>query len=324
MKRILQAAILALGVAGASSSLAQDYPSRTVTMLIPFPAAGSTDVLGRVLADSMGKILKATVVVENVGGAGGTIGATKAARAKNDGYTIFFHNMAHASAPALYRSLPYDPLADFEMIGLVTDVPMILVARKDFPPKDMKELITYVKANKDKVTFANAGIGATSHMCGMLFTSALQADIQSVPYKGTGPALNDLMGGQVDLLCDQPAATVGPINGGRIKAYAVANPARLKSMPDVPTFAESGLPNFSLAVWHGMYAPKGTPKPVLEKLNAALQQALKDPVLVQKFAQLGTEPVAQNRATSDAHRIHVKAELDKWAPIIKKAGVYAD
>lgn len=324
MNRILQAAILALGVAGASTAFAQDYPSRTITMLIPFPAAGSTDVLGRVLADSMGKILKGTIVVENVGGAGGTIGATKAAKAKNDGYTIFFHNMAHASAPSLYRSLAYDPVADFEPIGLVTDVPMILVARKDFPPKDMKDLITYVKANKDKVTFANAGIGATSHMCGMLFTSALQTDIQSVPYKGTGPALNDLMGGQVDLLCDQPAATTGPIKGNRIKPYAVANPTRLKTMPDVPTFAESGLPGFQLAVWHGLYAPKGTPRPVLDKLNAALQQALKDPVLVQKFADLGTEPVAQNRATPEALRTHVKSELDKWGPIIKKAGVYAD
>lgn len=324
MKRILQAAILALGVAGASTPFAQDYPSRTVTMLIPFPAAGSTDVLGRVLADSMGKILKATIVVENVGGAGGTIGATRAAKSKNDGHTIFFHNMAHASAPSLYRSLQYDPVADFETIGLVTDVPMILVARKDFPPADMKALIAYVKANKDKVTFANAGIGATSHMCGMLLTSALQTDIQSVPYKGTGPALNDLMGGQVDMLCDQPAATVGPIKGGRIKPYAVANPTRLKSMPDVPTFAESGLPGFSLAVWHGLYAPKGTPKPVLDKLNAALQQALKDPALLQKFADMGTEPVAQSRATPDAHRAHVKAELEKWGPIIKKAGVYAD
>ena len=324
MKRTLQLSILALGIAGAGSTLAQDYPSRTITMYIPFPAAGSTDVLGRVLADTMGKALKATIVVENIGGAGGTIGATKAAKAKNDGYTIFFHNMAHASAPALYRGLPYDPITDFETIGLVTDVPMILVSRKDFPPKDMKELITYVKANKDKVTFANAGIGATSHMCGMLFTSALQTDIQSIPYKGTGPALNDLMGGQVDMLCDQPASTVGPIKGGRIKAYAVANPTRLKSMPDVPTFAESGLPGFSLAVWHGLYAPKGTPKPVLDKLNAALQQALRDPTLILKFAELGTEPVQQNRATPDALRLHVKAELDKWGPIIKKAGVYAD
>ncbi len=325
MKSIFRKTVLGLALLGASAAaLAQEYPTRAITMLVPFPAAGSTDVLGRVLADTMGKILKQPIVVENVGGAGGTIGAAKAAKSKNDGYTIFFHNMAHASAPSLYRSLPYDPVADFEPIGLVTDVPMILVSRKDFPPTDMKALLAYVKGNKGKVTFANAGIGATSHMCAMLFTSALQADVTSVPYKGTGPALNDLMGGQVDLLCDQPAATTALIKGGRIKAYAVANPTRLKTMPEVPTFAEGGLEGFQLAVWHGLYAPKGTPKPVLDKLQAALQQALKDPALVTKFAELGTEPVATNRASAEPLRAHVKAELDKWGPIIKKAGVYAD
>jgi tripartite-type tricarboxylate transporter receptor subunit TctC len=323
VKRILATAVLALGAS--LTAHAQDYPTKgVITMIVPFPAAGSTDVLGRTLADSMAKILKQTVIVENVGGAGGTIGATRAAKAKNDGYTIFFHNMAHASAPALYRSLPYDPVSDFEPIGLVTDVPMILVGRKDLPPGDIKALIAYVKANKDKVTFANAGIGATSHMCAMLFTSALQTEVTSVPFKGTGPALNDLMGSQVDLLCDQPASTVGMIKSGRIKAYAVANPQRLKALPDVPTFAEGGLANFRLAVWHGLYAPKGTPKPVVNKLQAALQQALKDPALVQKFAEFGTEPVAADQATPQALRTHLKSELDKWGPIIKKAGVYAN
>jgi putative tricarboxylic transport membrane protein len=325
VKRIAATILLSLGMMGASlPGDAQDYPSRVITFLVPFPAGGSTDVLGRVLADSMGKILKQPIIVENVGGAGGTIGAARAAKSKPDGYTLFFHNMAHASAPALYRSLPYDPIGDFEPIGLVTDVPMILVARKDFPPKDMKALIEYVKANKDKVTFANAGIGATSHMCGMLFTSALKTEVTGVPFKGTGPALNDLMGGQVDLLCDQPASTVNMIKSGRIKAYAVANPTRLNALPDVPTFAEGGMPGFQLAVWHGLYAPKGTSKPVLDKVSNALQQALKDPVLIQKFAELGTEPVTAARASPQPLRAHLKDELDKWAPIIKKAGVYAD
>ncbi len=325
MKRNLAVAAFALGALGVSfPTHAQEYPAKVITMIVPFPAAGSTDVLGRTLADSMGKILKQNIIVENVGGAGGTIGAARAAKSKNDGYTIFFHNMAHASAPSLYRSLAYDPAGDFEPIGLVTDVPMILVARKDFPPADIKALIAYVKANKEKVTFANAGIGATSHMCAMLFTSALQTEVTGVPFKGTGPALNDLMGSQVDLLCDQPASTVGMIKSGRIKAYAVANPQRLKALPDVPTFAEGGLPNFQLAVWHGLYAPKGTPKAVLDKLQDALQQALKDPALVAKFAEFGTEPVAANRANPQALRTHLKSELDKWGPIIKKAGVYAN
>ena len=325
MKRLVRIAAVGLALLGAAAPVyAQEYPSRPITMIVPFPPAGSTDLLGRVLADSMRKILKQSVVVENLGGAGGTIGAAKAAKSRNDGYTFLFHNMAHASAPALYRALPYDPVADFEPIGLVTDVPMILVARKDFPSKDMRELIVHLKENKGKVTFANAGIGATSHMCGLLLTSTLQAEVTTVPYKGTGPALNDLMGGQVDLLCDQPVSTTGAIKGGRIKPYAVANPARLKTFPDLPTFAESGLADFQLAVWHGLYAPKDTPKAVVDKVQAALEQALRDPVLVQKFAELGTEPVEASRATAAALGAHVKAEIAKWGPILKKAGVYAD
>ena len=325
MKRFLPALLQTLVLAiGSPLAAAQDYPSKPIMMLVPFPPGGSTEVLGRVLAQSMSELLKQQVILETVGGAGGTIGAARAAKAAPNGYTILFHNMAQASAPALYRKLPYDPVADFEPIGLVTDVPMILVARKDFPPKDVKELLAYLKANKDKVTFANAGVGATSHMCGMLFMNAIQTDLTTVPYKGTGPALNDLMGGQVDLLCDQPAATSSHVKSGRIKAYAVATKARVPSLPDVPTFAESGLPGFELVVWHGLYAPKGTPKPIIEKLAATLQQALKDPALAQRFADLGTEPIAQNRATPDALRIYLKSEVDRWGPLIKKAGVYAD
>ena len=325
MKRFLPALLQTLVLAiGSPLAAAQDYPSKPIMMLVPFPPGGSTEVLGRVLAQSMSELLKQQVILETVGGAGGTIGAARAAKAAPNGYTILFHNMAQASAPALYRKLPYDPVADFEPIGLVTDVPMILVARKDFPPKDVKELLAYLKANKDKVTFANAGVGATSHMCGILFMNAIQTDLTTVPYKGTGPALNDLMGGQVDLLCDQPAATSSHVKSGRIKAYAVATKARVPSLPDVPTFAESGLPGFELVVWHGLYAPKGTPKPIIEKLAATLQQALKDPALAQRFADLGTEPIAQNRATPDALRIYLKSEVDRWGPLIKKAGVYAD
>ena len=298
----------------------QDYPSKVITMLIPFPPGGSTDVLGRVLAETMGRALKQQIIVENAGGAGGTIGAARAAKSSPNGYTIFFHNMAHSTAPALYRKLSYDPIGDFEPIGLITDVPMILVARKDFPPKTLQELVPYVKSNKDKVTFANAGVGATSHLCGMLFMSAIETNLTAVPYKGTGPALNDLLGEQVDLLCDQSASTTSYLKDGRIKAYAVATKTRLPTLPEVQTFREGGMPGFDLAVWHGLYAPKGTPKPVIDKLAAALQQALKDPTLIARFAEFGTEPVTEDRAA----RSHLKSEIDKWGPIIKKAGVYAE
>jgi len=325
MKRILVAPFFALAlVMGSVFAHAEEYPSRPITMIIPFPAGGSTDVLGRVLAQSMGKLLGQQVIVENGGGAGGTLGTARAAKADNDGYTIFFHNMAHATAPALYRKLPYDPVDSFEHIGLVADVPMILVARKDFPAADFKEALAYIKAKKEEIKFANAGVGSTSHLCGLLFASKIETAVTPVPYRGTGPALNDILGGQVDFICDQPASTVGHIKGGKIKPYAVATKARVAAVPDVPTFHESGLPGFELAVWHGMYAPKGTPKPIVEKLSTVLRQALKDPLVVQRFAELGAEPPAPEQVTSQALRAHVKAELEKWAPIIKKAGVVAD
>ena len=233
--------VLGLAIAGLASTFVapqasaqtQDYPARPITMVIPFPVGGSTDVLGRMLAASMSKSLQQQVVVENTGGAGGTVGAGRVARARPDGYTVLFHNMAHATAPALYRTLPYDPAGGFEPVGLVADVPMILVARKNFPARDFRELHAYAKASPDKINFANAGIGATSHLCGMLLMSAMQTDLTTVPFKGTGPALNDLIGGQVDLLCDQPASTAGHIAAGAIRALAVAHRTRLPSLPDV-------------------------------------------------------------------------------------------
>ncbi len=237
---------------------------------------------------------------------------------------IFLHHIGHATAPALYRKLSYSVTDSFESVGLVTDVPMTFVARKDFPAKDMKELLAYVKANKDKVTYANAGLGSASHLCGMLFMNAIEADLTTVPYKGTGPAMNDLLGGQVDIMCDQTTNTTSQIKGGKIKAYAVTTKTRVPSLPDLPTLHEAGLPNFEVAVWHGLYAPKGTPKPVIDALSNALQIALKDATVKQRFAELGTEPVAESRAKPDVHRAFLKAEVEKWAPIIKKADVYAD
>jgi tripartite-type tricarboxylate transporter receptor subunit TctC len=317
-------AVFTAALSSGSIAQAQEYPSKPITMVVPFAAGGPTDTVARLIAQAMGNELKQQVLVENVAGAGGTIAAARVARSAPDGYTTFLHHIGHATAPALYRKLPYDPINDFEPIGRVTDVPMTLVARKDFPPKDLKELITYVKANKDKVTLANAGLGAASHLCGTLFQTAIQTVLTTVPYKGTGPAMNDLLGGQVDIMCDQTTNTIGQIKAGKIKVYGVTTKTRVPSLPDVPTMSEAGLPGFEVTVWHGLYAPKGTPKPVIDKLVKALQVALKDPNVKQRFAELGTEPVPENLATPEALRAHLKAEIEKWGPILKKAGVYAD
>jgi tripartite-type tricarboxylate transporter receptor subunit TctC len=318
-----------LAIAGAALLLAlgasaQDYPSRTISITVPFAAGGPTDTVARLISQSMSKSLGKTVIVENQAGAGGTIGVEKIAKAKPDGYSLLLMHIGISTSVSLYRNLRYDPQKELEPIGLITDVPMTIIAKKDFPAKDMKELITYVKANKDKVTYANAGVGAASHLCGMLFMTAIQTDLTTVPYKGTGPAMTDLMGGQVDFMCDQTTNTTPQIKGGKVKAYAVTTKTRVKSLPDLPTAEESGLKGFEVAVWHGLWAPAGTPKAAIDKLAAALRTALHDPDVVAKFADLGTEPVADNRATPEALRAHLKSEIEKWAPIIKKAGVYAD
>lgn len=307
--------------AGAS---AQSYPSKVITMVVPFAAGGPSDTIARILAQTMSASLKTQIIIENVGGAGGTIGAARVAQAAPDGYTLFVHHIGHATAPALYRKLNYDPIKDFEPVGLINDGAMTIVTRKDFPAKDFKELLTYVKANKDKVNMANAGIGSASHLCGILFMSEIQTDLTTVPYKGTGPAMNDLLGGTVDFMCDQTTNTTSHIRSGKIKVYGVTMPKRIASLPDVPTVSEAGLPNFTVSVWHALYAPKGTPKPIVDQLAKALQDALKDANLAQRYGDLGAEPVAQNRAMPEALRAHLKTEIDRWGPIIKKAGVYAD
>jgi tripartite-type tricarboxylate transporter receptor subunit TctC len=272
----------------------------------------------------MGEALKTQVIVENVAGAGGTMAAARVASSPPDGYTVFFHHIGFSTAPSLYRKLPYDTLRDFETVGMIGDVAMTMVARKDFPAKDLKEMIAYVKANKEKVNMANAGLGAASHLCGMLFMSAIQTDFTTIPYKGTGPAMNDLLGGQVDFMCDQTSNTVSQIKAGKVKVYGVTTKTRVSALPDVPTMQEAGLPGFEVSVWQGLYVPKGTPKPVIDMLVKALQTALAEPTLGQRFADLGTVPATREQATPEALRAHLKAEIDKWAPIIKKAGVYAD
>lgn len=324
MYRKLLKVFACLALVATSAVHAQEYPNKSITLIVPFAAGGPTDTIARLIGQAMGTKLKQQVIVENVNGAGGTIASARVARSTPDGYTIFLHHIGHATAPSLYRKLPYNSIDSFEPIGLVTDAAMVLVARKNFPAKDAKELLAYLKANKGKVTLANAGVGAASHLCGMLFMSAIEAELTTVPYKGTGPAMNDLLGGQVDLLCDQVTSTLSHIKAGKVKAYAVTYKTPVASMPEVPPLSTVGLPDFELSVWHGLYAPKGTPKAVVDTLSSALQYALKDPNVKQRLGELSTDPVAENRATPDALRGHLKAEIDKWAPIIKKAGVYAD
>ena len=314
---------LSLSIA-TSAAFAQDYPTKPVAMVMPFSAGGPGDNLARVLGQSMSKSLGQTVIIENTAGAGGTIGTNKVAKSRPDGYTLLFTHISHATNPTLYRKLPYDTLKDFEPIGLVAELPMTLVGKKDLAPNNFKELLAYLKSNKDKVSYSHAGTGSASHLCGLLLQSTIQTNVTTVGYKGTGPAMNDLLGGQVDFMCDQTANTLQHIKAGKLKVYGVTSPKRIAQLPDVPTLQEGGLPKFELSIWYGLYAPKGTPKPVMDKLVAALQTAVKDENLKSRFDQLGAVPVAADKARPEPLGAQVKSEIEKWAPIIKQAGVYAD
>jgi len=311
-------------IAATGIAVAQDFPTRQVVMTVPFAAGGPTDTLARNLAVSMGNALKQQVIIENTAGAGGTIAANKIAKAKPDGYNILLAHIGMATAPALYRKLPFNPLTDYEYIGQVADVPMTLIAKTGLPSDNLKELITYIKANKAKLNLGNAGVGAASHLCGLLFMSRIDAEITTVPYNGTAPAMTALMGGQIDLMCDQTTNTMAQIKSGRVKVYGTTTRQRIPSLSMVPTLAEQGLKDFEVAVWHGVYAPKGTPKPVLDKLVAALQSAVLDPQFKKRLADLGAEPVSKDKATPESLQKQLKAEIEKWGPIIKKAGIYAD
>ena len=317
---LLTAALLAVG----SQANAQPYPSKPIVLVVPFAAGGPTDVVARMISGPMGKSLSTTVVVENTVGAGGTIASQRVAKSNPDGYTVLIHHMGMATAPALYRRLPFDPLTSFEYIGQALDVPMTMLARKDFPAENLQQLIAHVKANKDKVTLANAGLGAVSHLCGMMFMSAIATDLTTVPYKGTGPAMTDLLGGQVDLLCDQTTQTVPMIRDGRVKIYGVTSTSRLAALPNVPTLDEQGLKGFEVKVWHGVYAPKGTPRDITEKLTRALRESLTDAAVVKRMADLSSDIPSADKISPEGLRTHLQAEIAKWGPVIKKAGVFAD
>jgi tripartite-type tricarboxylate transporter receptor subunit TctC len=320
----VKAVCLAAIVFFAATAAAQDYPAKPVVIVVPAAAGGPTDTLTRVLAAAMSEPLKQQMLIDNSGGAGGTIGINKVAKARPDGYTLLLYHVGMATSPALYRKLPYDTLNDFDYIGQVADIPMTLIAKKATPAANFAEFLAYAKANKDKVTYANAGIGSASFLCGLLFMSAIQTDFTMVPYKGTGPAMNDLVGGQVDFMCDQTANTVPQIKSGNVKVYGATTKTRLASLPEVPTLEELGLKDFELVVWNGLYAPKGIPRPVHQKLVQALQAAVQAGAFRTRLAELGAEPVPPSKATPESLGALLKSEVEKWTPIIRKSGVYAD
>jgi len=302
---------------------AGNYPEQPITFVVPFAAGGPTDTVTRLVADPMAAELGGEVVIQNVTGAGGTVAAGQVANAEPDGYTVLMHHIGMSTAPTLYPDLDYDPLEDFEQIGLVTEVPMTIIGSPNFEPNTLEELIAYVEENADTVTYANAGIGAASQLCGLLFETATGVDLTEVPYDGTGPALDDLLGDQVDFMCDQTTNTSEPILAGQVKAYAVTTPERVDSLPDVPTTEEAGYGDISVSVWHGLYVPAGTPDGIVTALNAALTVALQDQEVIDSMAELGTAPVPEDRATPEAHVQLLQEQIDLWRPIIEDAGVTA-
>lgn len=323
MQRMLLAAMTALSVMGV---YAEGFPDKPITIIVPFSAGGSTDKVARDFAEALRKPLGgARIVVENLAGAGGTLGAGEAAKATPDGYTLLLAHIGMATAPALYRTLPYKT-EEFEYLGMIDEVPMTLIGRPTLPANSYSELLRWIDANKGSIHLANAGLGAASHLCGLLFQTMLTVDMTTVPYKGTGPAMTDLIGGQVDLMCHQTTNTTAPIKGGEVKAFAVTTNRRLTipMLARLPTLDESGLPGFNVTVWHGLYAPKGTPKAVLDKINAALRQALADSEFVKRREAVGAVIVTDDRTGPTGHRKWVFAEIEKWGAIIRAAGQYAD
>lgn len=313
--------LLLLLCAPNATASAQDYPTRPITLIVPFSAGGPGDVIARILATAMSATLKQSFVVENAVGAGGTLGTNRVAKAPPDGYTLLLMHVGQATAPALYAKLPFDPVGDFSMIGLVTDVPMILVARPNFPAKDLTELVARIRSEGDKMTFGNVGLGSASQLCGLMFMSASNTKLTPVYYKGGGPALNDVIAGHIDVYCDPATGPTPHIQAKTIKGYAITSKKRVPTLPDVPTSAEAGLPAFDVTTWYGLYAPRGTPKPVIDALVASLKTALKDPALVSRFAELSMAPVEEERGTPEALEAFLKAEIVKWGRIIKAAGI---
>jgi tripartite-type tricarboxylate transporter receptor subunit TctC len=319
-------AVLAAAAFGANAA---DFPAkdRVITIVVPFAAGGPTDRVARDLAEALRKPLGgATVVVDNAAGAGGSIGANKVAKAPADGYTLMLHHVGMATMPTLVRNIPFKVESDFEYLGLVNDVPMTLVGKPALPVSSFKDLTGWINQNKGKINLGNAGVGSASHLCGLLLQTALKVDMTAVPYKGTAPAMTDLIGGQIDLMCDQTTNTTSQIEAKKVKAFAVTTPKRLATpaLKNLPTLQEAGLKDFTVTIWHGLYAPKGTPADVQKRLNDALKIALKDPDFIKKEEGLGAVVVTDKRMEPAEHKKFVATEIARWSPVIKAAGVYAD
>jgi len=327
---MIKTALTMLGIAISTlttlNAAAQAFPEskKPLTITVPFPAGGPTDKVAREVGLLLGNALGAPVVIENVAGAGGTIGAKKASMAKPDGYSIFLHHIGMATSPALYRNLNFSPVNDFEPIGSIADVPMLLIGRKDLPAANLADAVMLAKKNPNKVTLANAGLGSASHLCGMLFMSAAQVNMNVIPYKGTGQPLIDMMSGQIDLMCDQTTNIASQVRAGTVKPFAAMQAARVPSFSDVPSAGDAGFKQIEIQIWHGLYAPKGTPAAVIDRLSQALQQVVAEPKFRAKMTDLGAEAVATDKATPAFLRKHLAAEIAKWTPLIKQAGVYAD
>lgn len=327
MNNILKPIAAAALAFAALAAHASDYPSKPITIIVPFAAGGPTDRVARDLAEAMRKPLGGvSIIVDNAAGAGGSIGANKVAKSTADGYTLLLHHIGMATMPTLVRNIPFKVESDFEYLGMVNDVPMTLLGRPSLPADDFKQLSTWVAKNKGKINLGNAGVGSASHLCGLLFQSAMKADMTPVPYKGTGPAMTDLIGGQIDLMCDQSTNTTPHIEAKKVKAFGVTTAKRLTTpaLKDLPTLQEVGLKGFTVTIWHGLYAPKGTPPDVQKKLNDALKVALKDPDFIKRQEGLGAVVVNDKRMEPAEHKKFVQSEIAKWSPIIKAAGVYAD
>jgi tripartite-type tricarboxylate transporter receptor subunit TctC len=317
------AIVMAAFAAGLGGAAAQDFPTRTITLVVPFAAGGPSDAIGRLLAQSMSTTLKQQVVIENVAGAGGTTAAARVAKAEPDGHTILIHHIALPAGASLYKNLTYDTVGDFETLGLVNYGPMVLAAKKDYPAKDAKDLFAKLKADGPKTTLAHAGVASNSHLCGLLMQQAFGVKFTEVAYRGTGPAMNDLMSGQVDILCDQSTTAVPQVQGNTIKGFAVTSSNRLDTLSNLPTMKEAGLGDFEFVIWHGLYAPKGTPKKTVDALNKALQTALADSLVKARFADVGTQIFAAAELTPQAHRARLEKEVAKWRDVIAKAGIAA-
>ncbi len=324
-RAILTGAIAAISAFAAQGATAQTaYPNKPITLILPAASGGPSDTVARLIAESMTKTLGQNVVVENVGGASGTLGMARVAKAAPDGYTVAVWHIAHATAPALYDNLKYDVVEDFDHLGRITDVPMTLVSKADLPPKNVTELLTWIRDNKDKATYGHAGVGSASHLCMLMLMKELGVQINGIPYRGTGPAMNDLLGGQFDVMCDQTTNTTNQIKENRIKGFAVTTKSKVSSLPELPPLDAGAVKGFEVSAWHAMWAPKGLPKDASDKLVAALQTALKDPKVIERFASLGTVPVAAQLATPAALKSHLTAEVPRWGAVIKAAGAKAN